>query len=65
MTFQIGDTVMVRSGGPRMTVERIDGDQVYCVWFEKTKAHRGSFSSGVLIVPQPRRPIVGVFGTRW
>ena len=47
-----------------MTVESIDGDEVFCVWFEKTKAHRGSFASGVLVVPQPRSPIIGVVGGR-
>ena len=37
MTFQIGDVVVLKSGGPKMTVQYIDrkdGD-VYCVWFPK------------------------------
>jgi hypothetical protein len=31
--FSPGDKVELRSGGPVMTVERIDGDRVDCVFF--------------------------------
>jgi uncharacterized protein YodC (DUF2158 family) len=31
-TFQRGDLVRLRSGGPLMTINRIKGDQVDCFW---------------------------------
>lgn len=35
MNFQIGDIVMLKSGGPDMTVIHIDrqGGDVWCTWF--------------------------------
>jgi uncharacterized protein YodC (DUF2158 family) len=35
MTIKAGDVVMLKSGGPRMTVEAIDKDGVLCVWFDQ------------------------------
>jgi uncharacterized protein YodC (DUF2158 family) len=64
MTFKVGDTVILRSGGPRMTVESNDGDAVKCVWFEKTKAHRGTFPSAALAAQQPRSAMVGTYSIR-
>ena len=48
MSFQPGEVVQLKSGGPRMTVEEIEGDQVDCTWFEKNKQHHGSFKSILL-----------------
>ena len=39
--FQRGDVVQLKSGGPKMTVERIgssaDSKAVLCLWFEDDK----------------------------
>ncbi|USY23927.1 DUF2158 domain-containing protein [Alcaligenes sp. 1735tsa3] len=34
-TFQVGDVVQLKSGGPEMTVidKRPDGSKVECMWF--------------------------------
>ncbi len=34
MQFEIGDTVQRRRGGSVMTVERVQNDEVDCVWFD-------------------------------
>jgi uncharacterized protein YodC (DUF2158 family) len=38
-----GDVVMVQSGGPKMTVERVVKGVVSCVWFEGPDLFRGTF----------------------
>lgn len=44
MTFKVGDVVRLNSGGPIMTVQEVEGaDQVFCVWFDKTKQCHGRF----------------------
>jgi len=61
MEFIVGDVVQLRSGGTRMTVEHIDGDQVACTWFEGKTLERATFIAGALkkYVPMP----VGVIRT--
>jgi uncharacterized protein YodC (DUF2158 family) len=50
--FNIGDVVMLKRGGPRMTVEGIgsalDEKAVNCVWFDGSKRVRKSFDAAVL-----------------
>lgn len=31
--FKAGDEVQLKSGGPKMTIEVLDGDGAYCIWF--------------------------------
>lgn len=33
--FKVGDVVMLKSGGPKMTVLATEGEGVRCVWFVK------------------------------
>ena len=35
-----GDVVVLKSGGPRMTVEYVDGDSVHCTWFDSNKERK-------------------------
>jgi len=46
--FKIGDVVVLKSGGPRMTVEKVDGTTVHCKWFEKDKQKQGTFDAAML-----------------
>lgn len=47
-SFTIGDVVILKSGGPAMTVENVgrdsrDRDLVWCCWFDKTDKKVGTF----------------------
>jgi uncharacterized protein YodC (DUF2158 family) len=46
--FRIGDVVELNSGGPQMTVEKVDGDQITCTWFVDSKADHRTFPESVL-----------------
>lgn len=60
MSFKIGDTVQLKSGGPLMTVHAMDGAQATCVWFEKAERKEGVFSQETLeLVNKPGPTRVG------
>lgn len=55
--FKVGDVVVMRSGGPKMTVADVGDYSTYglgpqngvkCQWFEKTKMQEQVFDAGVL-----------------
>jgi uncharacterized protein YodC (DUF2158 family) len=53
MAFQIGDTVVLKSGGPLMTIDDVgagDGPDVIisCFWFEKTERKQANFKAAML-----------------
>jgi len=43
MGFNVGDVVMLKSGGSRMTVESLGHESVHCVWSDGKKTLRDSF----------------------
>jgi uncharacterized protein YodC (DUF2158 family) len=48
-TLQRGDLVRLRSGGPLMTIERIEGDKVNCYWTDVNgQPNDGMFPISVL-----------------
>lgn len=51
-TFNRGDVVKVKSGGPKMTVAEekvINGKaRVFCEWFVDNKAEKGTFAAEAL-----------------
>jgi len=55
MSFKVGDTVSLKSGGPDMTITRIGtagGEpMIWCVWFEGTKDVYGLFPPEALKAP--------------
>jgi uncharacterized protein YodC (DUF2158 family) len=46
--FKPGDVVMLKSGGPHMTITEIEGDKAWCEWFEGYKSLQGSFKKVAL-----------------
>jgi uncharacterized protein YodC (DUF2158 family) len=52
MKFRLGSIVVLKSGGPDMTVASIGEDGVICVWFEGKRCTRKTFEPETL----SRRP---------
>jgi uncharacterized protein YodC (DUF2158 family) len=46
--FKIGDVVQLKSGGYKMTVEKIFNSNVECVWFGDGELNRGKFFKAIL-----------------
>ena len=55
--FKPGDTVLVKSGGPHMTIERWDENHEawLCVWFVGPKQQRDYFDENVLKTAEVKR----------
>lgn len=44
--FNVGDTVQLRAGGPKMTIDEIDmSGRAYCKWFSGGKLQKDYFES--------------------
>lgn len=51
MSFQDGDVVQLKSGGPEMTVQGTTnefGHKIHCQWFDGPKLMSGSFNPATL-----------------
>lgn len=60
-TFTEGDVVMLKSGGPKMTIAKIHHDrQCYCNWFEGNKHFYATFPESSLIDPPKDTPVMFV-----
>ncbi len=57
-TFEIGEIVQLKSGGPKMTVARIEivGGEIVCYWFAGAKREFGSFEPATLKRPEQEEP---------
>jgi uncharacterized protein YodC (DUF2158 family) len=42
--FKVGDVVLLKSGGPKMTVSEIDEDSVFCRWFHNNRVQSACFA---------------------
>ena len=47
-SFNVGDVVQLKSGGPSMTVAEVDGTDIWCVWFDKTDQKGANFTAATL-----------------
>jgi uncharacterized protein YodC (DUF2158 family) len=50
--FQVGNVVVLKSGGPDMTVTRVENENgtifVFCTWFLNNKNEKGHFPPDAL-----------------
>lgn len=57
--FEVGDVVLVKSGGQKMTVdERFLDGRYRCVWHGEKGFEEKTFSAGVLMKEPPARPLL-------
>ncbi|EJZ22440.1 DUF2158 domain-containing protein [Rhizobium sp. Pop5] len=53
MAFKIGDIVVLKSGGPKMTVvSEEERGRVYCSWFAGAKAEKSQYPVEALEAPK-------------
>ena len=62
MSFAVGSRVQLNSGGPKMTVESVDGNRVKCAWFYENEIKRDTFDAAML--KDPARIVVASSGRR-
>lgn len=41
--FKIGDIVLLKSGGPIMTVQSIKDETIYCTWFDDNNIRKQEY----------------------
>lgn len=55
MTFKVGDVVVLKSGGPKMTVYEVEEENCFCQWFDEKKTlQQGVFTISTLEARQQR-----------
>jgi uncharacterized protein YodC (DUF2158 family) len=58
MDFKIGDVVILKSGGPNMTITKIEDSICYLVWFDKNDIkNTGQFEAFFLKKAKGSRPM--------
>jgi uncharacterized protein YodC (DUF2158 family) len=59
VTFEAGDTVRLKIGGPLMTILSISGEDCCCMWFgEGARFEHGKFELEVLELVQRARRLL-------
>lgn len=52
--FKVGDVVRLMSGGVNMTVDQVEGDEIYVTWMDGTQIRRDMLKAPMLTTPPPR-----------
>lgn len=53
-TLNVGDTVTLKSGGPFMTIESVEGGVCKCTWFDdKNQLQQATLNSNLLKRREP------------
>ena len=59
--IQVGDTVVLKTGGPAMTVQALSLSLAYCAWTQAGQRRQGTFEVETLqLVEHARTPAGGV-----
>ncbi|QKN82079.1 YodC family protein [Scandinavium goeteborgense] len=53
-SFNVGDLVVLKSGGPEMTIKFVYQDEILCQWFAGKKLEQGRFAHDSLTTPSPK-----------
>lgn len=59
--LNVGDVVLLKSGGPKMTIVSIDEQVAETIWFDGPRQMGGKFN--VLLLTKPQRPRMAFTGT--
>jgi uncharacterized protein YodC (DUF2158 family) len=59
--FEVGDIVVLKSGGPDMTVASVGPEAVVCVWFDGKRQRDGLFAFALLRVGGPPEKVTIAF----
>jgi len=51
--YKIGTVVQLTSGGPKMTISKINNNRVTCQWFVGNELKSGEFDLEVLMMIRP------------
>jgi uncharacterized protein YodC (DUF2158 family) len=57
-TFKAGDTVRFKSGGPLMVVDSVNGEEIYCEWFDDKNNPQGRTFKPHVLVKDDGGPII-------
>lgn len=59
MSFSEGDIVRVKSGGPAMTIQWVDGKSAFCIWYDGNTHQEASIALSALEEAKPRSNTAG------
>lgn len=51
--FKIGDIVRLKSGGPAMTAQKVDGGKATCIWFKDDRLKTAIFRKDTIELVNP------------
>jgi len=53
--LQVGGTFRLKSGGPIMTLDEVDGDEVICTWFDSKQVRQSGVFKPQTLTPVERQ----------
>lgn len=51
--FKVGDIVKLKSGGPAMTAQKVDGGKATCIWFKDDRLKTAVFRKDTIELVNP------------